>query len=75
MIDVAALDSHNLQQHEYVEKMKQYAQRVQQACNQNKFDLKSHTCLLQDVPMPEKLLNSENISDDDKKLVSIPYFW
>lgn len=29
MIDVAALDSHNLEQHEYIEKARQYMQKAQ----------------------------------------------
>ena len=31
MIDVAALDSHNLEQHEYVERARQYIQKAQAA--------------------------------------------
>ena len=31
MIDVAALDSHNLEQHEYVERARQYIQKTQAA--------------------------------------------
>lgn len=69
MIDVAALDSHNLQQHEYVDKMKHYSQRVQRACSQNKFVLKNSPCLLQDIPMPEKVLASESISAEDRNMV------
>lgn len=69
MIDVAALDSHNLQQHEYVEKMKQYSQRVQRTCTQNISALKTTPCLLQDISVPDKILSSEPISIEDRNLV------
>lgn len=69
MIDVAALDSHNLQQHEYLERMKQYNQRLQHLCAANRIQYKSK-CILQDVPNPEKILNSEPLHPDDIKLVS-----
>lgn len=73
VIDVAALDSHNLQQHEYLERMKQYNARVQQITTNNKSKLtnKQQPCLLQDIPVPEKILSSEPISQDDIKLVNI----
>lgn len=49
--------------------MKQYSQRVQQACNQSKLVLKNNFYLLQDIAMPDKILNSEPISTDDRQLV------
>lgn len=70
MIDVAALDSHNLQQHEYLERMKQYNQKLQQLCVTNKIQYKGKSCILQDVPNPEKILNSDSVNSDDIKLVS-----
>lgn len=77
VIDVAALDSHNLQQHEYLDRMKQYNQRLQQLCSANGIQYKSKTCILQDVPNPEKILNSDPVNPDDVKLVSwiVFCFW
>lgn len=71
VIDVAALDSHNLQQHEYLERMKLYNQRLQQLCATNKVQSKGRTSILQDVPNPEKILNSDPATLDDIKLVSV----
>lgn len=67
---MAALDSHNLQQHEYLERMKHYNQKLQQLCATNKIQYKGKSCILQDVPNPEKILNSEPVNLDDIKLVS-----
>ncbi|RZB39494.1 ragulator complex protein LAMTOR1, partial [Asbolus verrucosus] len=72
VIDVAALDSHNLQQHEYVERMKQYNIRVQQVCatKKNKLTNKLKNCILEDIPWTDKILHSEPINIDDKVLIT-----
>lgn len=72
VIDVAALDSHNLQQHEYSERVKMYNTRVQQVLTTNRSVLtnKLKSCLLQDVPQPEKVLGADLISKDDISLIS-----
>lgn len=69
VIDVSALDSHDLEQHEYYERMKAYKARLSGLLrwsppNQNKL-------LLTDVPAPEKLLSSDPISMDNFLLVSL----
>lgn len=69
VIDVAALDSHNLQQHEYVERSKLYRLRVHQLCTANKISPQKQYCLLQDVPAPEWILSSDPIIHDDINLV------
>lgn len=71
VIDVAALDSHNLQQHEYVERMKLYNLRVQQVCSnkKNKLTHRLKNCILEDIPWTDKILQSEPINTDDKNLV------
>ncbi|XP_072386485.1 ragulator complex protein LAMTOR1 [Diabrotica undecimpunctata] len=71
VIDVAALDSHNLQQHEYVERMKIYNIKVQQvlASNKHKYSKKLNS-ILQDIPNPDKVLNSEPINADDLNMIS-----
>lgn len=68
---MAALDSHNLQQHEYVERMKQYNVRVQQVCasKKSKLTYRLKTCILEDIPWTDKTLQSESISAEDKILV------
>ncbi|KAK4887855.1 hypothetical protein RN001_004126 [Aquatica leii] len=70
VIDVAALDSHNLQQHEYVERMRQYSLKLQQACASNKLPPRTKMCLLQDIPAPEKVLSSESVNPDDLRLIN-----
>ncbi|KAJ3631345.1 hypothetical protein MTP99_012477 [Tenebrio molitor] len=72
VIDVAALDSHNLQQHEYVERMKLYNLRVQQVCSnkKNKLTHRLKNCILEDIPWTDKILQSEPINTDDKNLIT-----
>lgn len=68
VIDVAALDSHNLEQHEYKERTKQYQQRLMQGSGQ-RWNL-SAPSLLVDIPMPEKVLASLPLSYADMDLIS-----
>ncbi|EFA02668.2 ragulator complex protein LAMTOR1 [Tribolium castaneum] len=72
VIDVAALDSHNLQQHEYVDRMKQYNLKVQQVCasKKNKLTNRLKTCILEDIPWTEITLQSEPISAEDRNLIT-----
>lgn len=69
VIDVATLDSNNLQQHEYIERSKLYRIRVHQLCTPNKL-LHKQPFLLQDVPAPDSLLSAEPISQNDINFVS-----
>lgn len=71
VIDVAALDTHNLQQHEYLERIKIYNVKVQQvlAANKQQYSKKCN-CILQDIPNPEKVLNSDPISTDDLTMIT-----
>ncbi|KAK3917361.1 Ragulator complex protein LAMTOR1 [Frankliniella fusca] len=68
VIDVAALDSHNLEQHEYKERTKQYQQRLMQGSGQ-RWNL-SAPSLLVDIPMPEKVLAALPLSYADMDLIS-----
>ncbi|PSN35933.1 Ragulator complex protein LAMTOR1 [Blattella germanica] len=68
VIDVAALDSHNLEQHEYLDRMKHYSQKLQAISRWS--PPKLPPCLLVDIPAPEKLLASEPISQADRHLIS-----
>ncbi|KAH1021998.1 hypothetical protein HUJ04_011474 [Dendroctonus ponderosae] len=72
VIDVAALDSHNLQQHDYLDRVKSYNVKVQQVLTANKASLapKLKTCILQDVPQPDKVLGADLLSLDDSELIS-----
>lgn len=72
MIDVAALDSHNLQQHEYLERTKLYNAKVQQILSayRNKL-IRKPKGILEDIINPEKVLNSESISIEDLNMVNI----
>jgi len=68
VIDVGALDSHNLEQHEYKERMKHYAQRLAGGSNQQ-WHPNPPSSLLQDVPAPERLLAADPLSHGDLVLV------
>ncbi|CAH1983401.1 unnamed protein product [Acanthoscelides obtectus] len=70
VIDVAALGTHNLQQHDYLERMKLYNIRVQQIMNNSrqKFNRKGN-CILQDIPNPERVLGSDPIAAEDLNLI------
>lgn len=71
VIDVAALDSHNLQQHEYLERTKMYNIKVQQVfANNRQLNRTLNRCILVDIPLPEKILNSEPINPEDLSMVS-----
>ncbi|XP_014216154.1 ragulator complex protein LAMTOR1 [Copidosoma floridanum] len=67
IIDVGALDSHNLEQHEYLERSRAYAKRIETVGV--KVPEISY-CLLRDIPAPEKVLASEPITQNDKQLIT-----
>lgn len=69
MIDVAALDSHNLEQHEYKERTKQYQQRLLMQGTSQRWHLSAPSLLI-DIPMPEKVLAAPPLSYADMDLVS-----
>lgn len=73
VIDVAALDSHNLQQHEYVERVKHYNAKAQQVCAAKKSRLtqKLRNCILEDIASPDRVLHSESLSHDDRNMVGV----
>lgn len=68
VIDVAALDSHVLEQHEYLERVKHYAQKLQGSSHWS--IPRRPPCLLIDVPAPEKLLAAEPLSVANLDLIS-----
>ncbi|KAK7862101.1 hypothetical protein R5R35_012227 [Gryllus longicercus] len=68
VIDVAALDSHVLEQHEYHERVKHYAQKLQSG---SRWTVPRRTpCLLLDVPAPEKFLSAEPLSVGNLDLIT-----
>ena len=75
IIDVAALDSHNLEQHEYVEKARQYIQKTQavQPVLLSKYHrlsaAKTTPGVLKDIPAVESLLKDPPISVEDYQLM------
>lgn len=74
VIDVAALDSHNLEQHEYVERARQYIQKAQAAqpvllTKYNKLMLSKHAGVLRDVAAVENLLTDPPINPEDYQMM------
>lgn len=69
VIDVAALGSHALEQHDYLERVKHYSQRLQLA-GQWGGSLNHHICVLTDVPAPERWLAAEPIHPSDQSLIN-----
>uniref|UniRef100_A0A1B6DAU7 Ragulator complex protein LAMTOR1 n=1 Tax=Clastoptera arizonana TaxID=38151 RepID=A0A1B6DAU7_9HEMI len=66
VIDVAALGVHNLEQHEYVERMKHYTVKLQGVTGHSRWSQPKRTsCLLIDIPVPDKMLATSPISTDD----------
>lgn len=72
IIDVGALDSHNLEQHEYLERSRAYAKRIETVGIRVP---EISYCLLKDIPAPERILASEPITQNDKDLVSSNIFY
>ncbi|XP_065337874.1 ragulator complex protein LAMTOR1 [Cloeon dipterum] len=73
VIDVAALDSHTLEQHEYRERVTHYTQRLNGiAVMQRWRSPPTKVCLLADLPAPEKLLSTETVLPTD--LQTMNYF-
>ena len=72
VIDVAALESHNLEHHEYLDRVKHYTQKLQSI---SRWTPPRHPpCLLVDIPAPEKLLAAEPLTKQDLQLVSCRQF-
>ncbi|EEB09945.1 conserved hypothetical protein [Pediculus humanus corporis] len=68
VIDVSALDSHDLEQHEYYERMKAYKARLNGLVKWSPpYQYKN---LLTEVPVPEKVLASEPISEANLLMIT-----
>ncbi|XP_076375795.1 late endosomal/lysosomal adaptor, MAPK and MTOR activator 1 isoform X2 [Megalopta genalis] len=67
VIDVGALDSHNLEQHEYMERSRAYSKRIEAG----KVKVPQTTsCLLKDIPAPEKILATDPLGSGDHGLIT-----
>ncbi|EZA57895.1 Ragulator complex protein LAMTOR1 [Ooceraea biroi] len=67
VIDVGALDTHNLEQHEYMDRSRAYMKRIEAA----RIKLPDSTsCLLKDVPAPEKILAADPLTPGDQGLIT-----
>ncbi|XP_076175486.1 late endosomal/lysosomal adaptor, MAPK and MTOR activator 1 isoform X2 [Ptiloglossa arizonensis] len=67
VIDVGALDSHNLEQHEYMDRSRAYSKRIETG------GVKvpdSTSCLLKDIPDSERILTAEPLAPDDHELIN-----
>ncbi|XP_015183822.1 PREDICTED: ragulator complex protein LAMTOR1 [Polistes dominula] len=67
VIDIGALDSHNLEQHEYMDRSRAYAKRIEAGG----FKVPDYTtCLLKDIPAPERILASNPLDAGDLELIT-----
>lgn len=75
VIDVAALGPHNMEQHEYMERMKLYTLKLQAVAGMGLggrwLQSRRSPCLLVDIPVPDKVLASTPVSTSDLLLVSV----
>ena len=70
VIDVGALDSQHLEQHEYMDRSRAYSKRIEMGG----FKVPSNTpCLLKDIPAPERVLAAEPLAPEDHELVKKNY--
>lgn len=68
VIDVGALDTHNLEQHEYMDRSRAYSKRIESG----RIKLPEATsCLLKDIPAPERILAADPLAAEDQDLVGI----
>ncbi|GAB6025902.1 hypothetical protein CHUAL_011874 [Chamberlinius hualienensis] len=68
VIDVSTLDSHNLEQHEYMDRTKLYSQRINNS-NFKITPLSRPPGLLNDVPTVERVLTVEAVTVTDLQLI------
>jgi ragulator complex protein LAMTOR1 len=70
VIDVAALDSHTLEQHEYQDRVTHYTQRLNGLAVMQRWRAPStRVCILADLPNPEKLLSTNGVHPNDLQMV------
>lgn len=70
VIDVAAMDIHNIEPHEYNDRVKIYSQRLAQQWNTVPHpNSVCHVGLLKDIPNPESMLTAVPISSEDLSMI------
>lgn len=63
---MGALDSHNLEQHEYMDRARAYSKRIESG----RITLPETTSsFLKDIPAPERILAAEPLISKDQELV------
>lgn len=67
VIDVGALDTHNLEQHEYMDRSRAYSKRIE--AGRIKLP-ETVSCLLKDIPAPERILTADPLIAEDQELVN-----
>lgn len=72
VIDVAALDSHTLEQHEYQDRVTHYTQRLNGLAVMQRWRAPpTKVCILADMPNPEKLLSTDGVHPNDLQMVKL----
>uniref|UniRef100_A0A1B6EV42 Ragulator complex protein LAMTOR1 n=1 Tax=Cuerna arida TaxID=1464854 RepID=A0A1B6EV42_9HEMI len=64
VIDVAAMGAHNLEQHEYMERVKHYSLKLQGVSGRYT-PAPKQSCLLVDIPAPDKVLAVTPVHESD----------
>ncbi|KAG8309232.1 Ragulator complex protein lamtor1 [Homalodisca vitripennis] len=64
VIDVAAMGTHNLEQHEYMERVKHYSLKLQGVAGRYT-PAPKQSCLLVDIPAPDRLLAVTPVHESD----------
>ena len=64
---MGALDTHNLEQHEYMDRSRAYSKRIESG--RIKFP-EDASCLLKDIPAPERTLAADPLAAEDQELVN-----
>uniref|UniRef100_A0A1B6KAL9 Ragulator complex protein LAMTOR1 n=1 Tax=Graphocephala atropunctata TaxID=36148 RepID=A0A1B6KAL9_9HEMI len=64
VIDVAAMGAHNLEQHEYMDRMKHYSLKLQGVPSRYT-PIRKQSCLLVDIPAPDRVLAVTPVHDSD----------
>lgn len=72
VIDVAALGSHNLEHHEYLDRMKMYSAKLQMVpgATGRWTQPRRPPCILVDIPAPDKVLSNTPIDSHDFFLIT-----
>lgn len=64
---MGALDTHNLEQHEYMDRSRAYSKRIESG----RIKLpEAASCLLKDIPAPERVLAADPLAAEDQDLVT-----